>query len=126
MILLIGGAYQGKLDYAASRWGVADSGIYQCSDTAAEVNFAFPVLYGYHLLVLAQIRAGVDPLAFINEHERDLEDKIIIADDISSGIVPVDPESRLWREQSGRAAAMLAARAVEVIRVFCGIGTRLK
>jgi adenosyl cobinamide kinase/adenosyl cobinamide phosphate guanylyltransferase len=55
-----------------------------------------------------------------------LNDKVIISDDISSGVVPVDREMRQWREALGRSLAMLAEQADEVIRVFCGIASRIK
>ena len=32
MILIIGGAYQGKLDYAKDTFGIVDADVYTCSE----------------------------------------------------------------------------------------------
>jgi adenosyl cobinamide kinase/adenosyl cobinamide phosphate guanylyltransferase len=55
-----------------------------------------------------------------------LQNKILILDDISQGIVPMDPILRQWREATGRAMLYLSKEAKEVYRVFCGIGEKLK
>lgn len=55
-----------------------------------------------------------------------LQDKIVIARDISQGIVPIDSVQRAWREASGRAMMYLAGEAEEVYRVFCGLSEKLK
>ena len=56
----------------------------------------------------------------------DLSDKILLCEDISCGVVPIDPEQRAWREAVGRMNAMLAARAERVTRIFCGLPMELK
>ena len=52
--------------------------------------------------------------------------EVVIAHEVGSGVVPVDPEQRRRRETAGRLSCLLAARADRVIRVFCGIPTVLK
>lgn len=124
MVLIIGGAYQGKLDYALANYG--NSSIYQCSDSSLNFDFSKDIIYSFHLLILAQIRAGVDTIPYIESHFDALKSKIIISDDISCGIVPLGLENRRWREITGRSLALIARHADEVVRVFCGIGTRIK
>lgn len=51
---------------------------------------------------------------------------VITCDEIGCGIVPIDKTDRLWREMSGDACQYLAARAVKVCRVVCGIPMALK
>ena len=46
--------------------------------------------------------------------------------DMSQGIVPMDKEERAAREMNGRLMIYLAGEADEVVRVFCGIGERIK
>ena len=41
-------------------------------------------------------------------------------------MVPIDPAERAARENAGRLACMLAARAKCVVQMFCGIPTVLK
>lgn len=125
MILIIGGAYQGKLDYVKENYGIGDD-IYTCSETTAFPDFSKSALNCFHLLVLAQIRNNIDHPDFLREHMLLLKDKIIISDDIFCGVVPIEHEMRIWRETLGRSLAYLSKNADEVYRVFCGLGTKLK
>lgn len=52
--------------------------------------------------------------------------RVIVTDEIGSGIVPVSGEERYWREETGRICCCLAALSEQVWRVVCGIGTRIK
>ncbi len=54
------------------------------------------------------------------------EKEVVIADEVGSGVVPVDEDKRLFREQAGRLSVMLAQRAARVIRVVCGLPQVLK
>ena len=124
MILIFGGAYQGKLDFARERFGEAKTVCTCAAD--GKLSGDADIIYGWHELVLGLIRAGVDPVSFTKERLPRIADKIVICDDISSGVVPVDPELRAWREAIGRCMGLLAGNSDEVWRVFCGIGTRIK
>lgn len=126
MILIIGGAFQGKLDFAMKRFGAAGDDVYTCSEDCAELKSEKRIIYGYHRLVLAQMRQQLDSLGFIDENAFRLRDCIIIADDISCGVVPVDEERRLWRENVGRTLNYLAKNSDEVYRIFCGLEMKLK
>ena len=48
------------------------------------------------------------------------------AAEVGSGVVPIDKAQRAQREAAGRLAILLAQQAQEVVRVFCGIPTRIK
>ena len=125
MILVFGGAYQGKLEYVIGNYGVQESEIFQC-DNNNEIDFSAKVVCGLEKLILNLINIGADPLEYISKNLDKIDDKIIICTDISSGVVPTDPVMRQWREAVGRCMAMLAASAERVVRIFCGIGTVLK
>ena len=51
---------------------------------------------------------------------------VVTANEVGSGIVPLDREERTWREACGRALCVLAGHADQVTRVVCGIGVRIK
>ena len=53
-------------------------------------------------------------------------DAVVTANEVGSGIVPLDREERAWREACGRALCVLAEHAGQVTRVVCGIGVRIK
>lgn len=108
MKLIIGGAYQGKHEYARKHYGDME------------------MVDGFHALVLELVTSGADAAAYVKEHAEDYADKVIICDDIFCGVVPVDPLMRQWREALGHTLAFIAGQSDEVVRVFCGLGTRLK
>ena len=51
---------------------------------------------------------------------------VVIATEVGSGVVPVDPDQRAAREAAGRLNCLLAQRAETVARVFCGIPMVMK
>ena len=124
MTLVIGGAYQGKLEYVMEKY--PGKTLCQCDMDNPDMDLSADVVNSFHLMTLAQVRAGIDSLTYINEKLPKLKGKIIICDDISCGVVPIDPETRQWRETTGRCLALLSKNADEVIRVFCGIESRIK
>ena len=63
---------------------------------------------------------------YIKENINLFKDKIIISDEISSGIVPLKKEDRMWREETGRCLQYLSKESSCVYRVFCGISTIIK
>ena len=124
MKLILGGSHHGKLDYALKHGGPA--AVYHCTETEPELDFAADIIHSLHKAVLAQIRSGVDPLAYLESHIGQLKSKTILCDDISCGVVPIDAEMRLWRETVGRVLVRLSREADEVVRVFYGLGTKIK
>jgi len=125
MKLIIGGAHHGKLDYARKHGDPAAS-VYQCTETEGRLDFSREIINSLHSAILAQMRCGVDPLAYMENNLERLKSKTIICDDISCGVVPIDDESRLWRETVGRVLVLLSAHAGEVVRVYYGLGTKIK
>lgn len=108
MILIIGGAYQGKREYALANY------------PELELVDDFQEQLREHSLNCR------DTLSFTREQLPILKDKVLVFEDIFCGVVPMDTDQRRYREDCGRAMALLAANAQEVIRVFCGIGSKLK
>lgn len=109
MRLIIGGAYQGKTEYAKRTYG-----------EEAEV------LNGLHLRIREWMENGREPLEEIKDYVKKHPEAVIICDEIGCGVVPVDFFMREYREKTGRITCYLAKEAQEVIRVMCGIGTIIK
>lgn len=124
MKLIIGGAYQGKLDFALTLSG--DKSVHQCCIESTDIDISKSIINSFHLFVLAQMRSGIDTLKYIEDNANLFADKIIISDDISCGVVPSDKEMRLLRERVGRSLSKLSLLSDDVYRVFCGIGTKIK
>ena len=122
MVFLIGGAYQGKTAYAKQTYGLRDADIFTCEGET--LNLSAPCLRHLERFARACVRAGKEPADVLAG--LDLHGKILICEDISCGVVPMDAEAREWREAVGRMNAALAARADTVTRMFCGLPMELK
>ena len=122
MELIIGGAYQGKRAYAVDTLGIPETEIFTCGGT--EIDFSKKCIDKLEEYVLACIRAGEDPLEKLQQ--QNLEDKVIICMDMFCGVVPIDPEMRLWRHTTGLVCQYLAKQASGTHRMFCGLEQRLK
>lgn len=124
MKVIIGGAYQGKLDYARETLGIRTYTV--CEETVAALDCSAEAIDHLERFTLACTRQGVDAGAYLEGCREQLKEKVIICTDISQGIVPMEKELRAWREMNGRVLIDLCREADQVFRVFCGLGQRLK
>lgn len=130
MILVFGGAYQGKLDYVLDKFQLSEDDVYRCSRDG-DMDLNCRVIYGLEEFVYWCTENGWEAKAVL-ESKFDMEaevpflDTIFIANDVSQGLVPMDATDRAFREMMGRTLLHLAKDAEEVHRVFCGLGQRLK
>ena len=120
MILIIGGAYQGKLDFAKEACGITDADIYACSTD--EIDFSKRRIDQIENFTAHH----TDPVGYFEVHREDWQDSVLILRDIFCGIVPMGAENRAWRQRTGRLAQYLSREAVQVSRIFCGLEQRLK
>jgi len=126
MILVIGGAYQGKLAYALNRFELTSSEVYCCNDNDTTMPQGKAIVYDIDRWILALVQAGRNVAGEIERFIESNKSVVVICNDISCGVVPVDAVMRKWREEVGRAMGKCAQQSEEVIRLFCGIPTRLK
>lgn len=113
MILIIGGRAQGKLAFAKETLGVTGytDGIVGAENCLYNLQDA--------------VRYGMD-IPALDAYLARYPDAVIICDEVGCGIVPMEKEERIWRENVGRICCYLAERAQHVYRVFCGIGVMIK
>ena len=126
MILVFGGAYQGKLNYAMERFKAAEADVYRCDDNNACMPKNKKIIYEIDKWILALVKTDADIEEAVQQFIDANQDAIVICNDISCGIVPVDPVLRKWREAAGRSLAALSRVSDETIRLFCGIPARIK
>lgn len=125
MVFIFGGCHQGKLAFAKARFALTDAQIQVCDEYTEAIDPSRRCAAYVERWALNRVRAGVEPAeAFPWDAMKD--DAVVIATDVSCGVVPIDAELRAWREACGRLNARLAGRADEVWRLFCGIPQRLK
>ena len=126
MVFVIGGSDQGKRAFAKKQFDLVDGECFVCTEETREIDFTKRVIEHIERFALGCIRRGEEPKDYWMVHLGDLKDSVLISDDISCGVVPIDAEVRAWREANGRANNTIAGEAEQVWRVFCGLGQRLK
>ena len=125
MKLIIGGAYQGKREYAVREYGVTEEQIFVCSPNDMP-ELSAPCLDRFEEFVFYCVTNGLNAREILEGEEEKWRDSVIICREIFSGVVPVDDTIRAWREETGRVMTWLAGRADRVTRLFCGIPQQLK
>lgn len=113
MVLLIGGAGSGKLDYVKSL-GYSDA------DLANGVLDGRKVVYNLQNIVFG------DPDRAPELLEPLLSKEIVVCNEVGSGVVSLGARERQAREATGRLCIQLAARASRVVRIVCGIPVVIK
>lgn len=124
MILVFGGAYNGKTDYIKEKFNITEDDIFYCKDD--NIDFSKKVICGLHKFTYNCVLKNINSLNYIKNNINLFEDKIIICDEISSGIVPLKKEDRIWREETGRCLQYLSKESSFIYRIFCGIPTIIK
>ena len=124
MVLIIGGAYQGKLDFAKIAFSLSEDDIFTCD--SSEIDFSKRCINRVEEFTLACVQSGLDPSEYFKAHKEDWKDSILICEDIFCGVVPMGAEMRAWRQATGRLCQYLSREAAEVSRIFCGLEQKLK
>lgn len=109
MVLITGGAFQGKKEFAVKELLIDEESIIDNFDEMIE----------------EWIREGKD---VYKEAESVLDSmpQAIISTEKGMGIVPLDKELRIIRETTGRLMCDIAKKADSVYRVTAGIGQKIK
>lgn len=111
MVLVIGGCYQGKTEYVKKHF-----------------NENYVIVEDYHQKIQKQLEEGKDPFVEFDRliEEEDLNRLVLICDEVGAGVVPMEQKERIYRETVGRICCKAAQLSEEVIRVYAGIGTKIK
>ncbi|MPN31352.1 hypothetical protein SDC9_178826 [bioreactor metagenome] len=125
MHFIIGGAYQGKQEYARLRFGLKQQDIFFCEEDR-NADFSKACISHMENFAYYCIRLGIEPAEELEHRAEEWQQNILICDDIFCGVVPADADARAWREAAGRMACYLSRRAESVTRVFCGLPIKLK
>ncbi|MCD8097046.1 MAG: bifunctional adenosylcobinamide kinase/adenosylcobinamide-phosphate guanylyltransferase [Lachnospiraceae bacterium] len=124
MILVTGGCFQGKKDYACEAFHIAREDTADGADCPLEAIFDVKLLYHFHEYIrrLMQAKEELD----LDRLQCENPDIVLVTNELGYGVVPVDQFDRAYREKTGRVCCEIAKRADEVHRVVCGIGTVIK
>lgn len=126
MKMVIGGAYQGKEDYAVKMYpGVRWSDGRTC-DLEEIVSCRGMVHFEEFIRRWMQEKGAEAAKELSEQILKQNPDLVIVTAEIGYGLVPVDAFERQYRECVGRICTKLAACADRVDRVQCGIASRIK
>ena len=152
MVLVFGGSFQGKLEFAKRELNIKEDEVLNIGALCEmslekndqDLNYSVDAfidqniqgakcIYGLDHHIRNMVSRGLDSDAWLervlDEMKENASEKrrpVIIMNDVSQGLVPMDGDDRAFREANGRALIKLAAEADEVYRVFAGLGTRIK
>lgn len=124
MKLIVGGAYQGKLDFAKTAYKITDEDVFICTDKT--IDFSKKCIANLEEFTYACVQDETDPVACFKNHKEQWKDSILICQDISCGVVPLGADLRTWRRYTGLLCQYLACEAESVSRIFCGLEQKLK
>lgn len=129
MILVTGGAFQGKLEFAKNLLNMSDEerpviveGELLQEKDAGEAD----IIAHFHLYIRRLLEEGRDVREAVGKLLLQNPNLILEVTELGCGIVPVDAFDRNYRETVGRICCELAKEAEAVYRVHCGIGIRIK
>lgn len=122
--LIFGGAFNGKLEFTLNEFNLKREEVYFCKND--KLNVDKKVICGLHKFTYEALKNNKNPLEILKEKEEFLKDKIIICDDLNSGIVPLEKLEREWREENGKCLQWLSEKSSKVYRVFFGLETVIK
>ncbi len=133
MIFITGGAYQGKLSYAKSNYGLSEDDIMDCANLELDMDRLCEkrCITNLHAIARNEESKTIDTFENFVGRLASLEkatgtEYILIMDEVGSGIVPLKRDDRDYRERAGRMGCLIAQYANTVIRVTCGIGQKIK
>lgn len=110
MILVIGGAFQGKRNFVLNKLMLDEKN----------------VLFDFHICIKNILKNGGDVEKYFSDILIDPNIRAVVSDEIGCGIVPIDKDERIWREITGRKLCELALNSESVYRVSCGIALKIK
>lgn len=145
LYVVTGGAFNGKKDWVLAEF-VLTSNRYEWFDLYKYTAYEWlPVTeLENNIIVIQGIEQGLkqtlandkkDASHFFNQYllpllkweEVNVDRKvIIIGTDITKGVVPLNQETREWRDETGRLYQQLYQNAEEVHRIWFGISQQLK
>ena len=115
----------GKKYYALNLYGEFTI-VYDLKNISPEEIITPGLIVNLHLGVKSLLQKNISALEFFSSRLEILRSCVIIGDDISGGVVPVDAFARKWRDETGRVYQLLAREADIVDRIFAGLALRLK
>ncbi len=113
----------GKRAYALKLYGHFD---YECDFENEDDITGSGLITNIHIGIKKLMLRDINPREFFMSRIDLLRQCVIIGDDISCGVIPIDEFGRKWRDETGKIYQELAREAEIVDRIFAGLSLRLK
>ena len=126
MVMVTGGAFQGKRECLKQLFKLSEGDIISGADCRIEDVFFAAAVTDYHELVRRLIAEKTDVSEFTERFCRENTKAAVTINEVGCGIVPLEKSERIYREEAGRAGCIIAAHSETVIRVFCGVPQIIK
>ena len=137
MELVIGGFAQGKLDYVLEKLAAEQKDYLLINETSEDLEpeqichtkEPCVIVDHLHLLIrkIADKEAACEWIRKVAEGcAEERKALYFLCDETGCGVIPLDPEARRFREDTGRILCSLAREADHVTRIFCGLPQDLK
>lgn len=129
MIVIVGGRYQGKREFARKLSGLEETEfaamVAQAGRISPEEAIGKRCLVDFQDFLRRIMESGTDPQEFVSA-VLETEPEIVTLAEVGSGLVPMERFERDWRDAVGVAGQRLVARADTVYRVTCGLPLLIK
>lgn len=125
MILVTGGAFQGKYDFVRNRLRINDGWIDGAYCDFRDIYDCKAVQH-FHEFVKRAIEYNKDITVLVDRLMEKNPDICILTNELGSGVVPTDQFDREYRDALGMICTQIAAKSHTVYRVICGIGMIIK
>lgn len=126
MRLIVGGAFQGKKAYVQQTFSLEEQDFADGRWCDWEDIYSARAILHFHEYIRRCLEAGRSTADLAGQLAGRNPDVLIVANELGSGVVPIDAFDREYRETAGRVCCALAREAKEVHRVVCGIGMVIK
>lgn len=126
MIMITGGAFQGKRDCLKRLYKLTDNEILSGADCPLDSVFTAAAIADFQELVRRLLAENINVSEFTERFCAENPGAAVIINEIGSGIIPIEKSDRIYREETGRAGCIIATHSETVIRVFCGIPEAIK
>lgn len=124
MILIIGGAYSGKTEFAMRNFSFGETDILDGAECTPEQAYSCRAIKNFQQFIKRfGTKSGAELAEMIYTKNPNI---VVISDEIGSGIIPMEKSDRIWREETGRACCVIAGHSSTVVRMCCGIPTVIK
>lgn len=118
MELIIGGAFQGKSEYAKKHFPKINW--VNGKEINEEQLLNARGILGFHEYIKNEMKQGHDVSTLAKKIIEQNPQAVLVSDEVGYGVVPVDAFERAYREAVGRICTELAAYSSRVTRVICG------